>query len=323
MGMSNRSSAKLDARSAPPKPSRTGGWRGDLRHNWPLYLMALPAVAAVLVFSYGPLFGLVIGFLDYSPFLGFSGSEWVGWENFRTAFNNPFFTTALRNSLVISSLKLALGFPAAIVLALLLNEARLRWLKVTVQTASILPFFISWVVVGTMFRALLGTDGALNEVRTSLLGWPSVSYLSDPAAFRWVIIFQDVWKGAGYGAVLYLAAMSSIDTALYEAAEVDGASRWQQARHITLPGITGTMITLFVIAVGYLASAGFEQIYVMYNVSVLSTADILETLTLRLGLEQSDYGLATAVGLFQGVISLTLVGLANFIVKRSGRDGLF
>lgn len=306
-------------RAASIKP---GGWRSDLRRHWPLYLMALPAVVAVLVFSYGPLFGLMIGFLDYSPFLGFSGSEWVGWENFRTAFSNPFFTTALRNSLIISTLKLALGFPAAIILALLLNEARLRWLKVTVQTASILPFFISWVVVGTMFRALLGTDGALNEVRTGL-GWSGVSYLSDPGAFRWIIVFQDVWKGAGYGAVLYLAAMSSIDPALYEAAEVDGASRWQRVRHITLPGITGTMITLFVISVGYLASAGFEQIYVMYNVSVLSTADILETLTLRLGLEQNDYGLATAVGLFQGVISLCLVGLANFAVRRSGRDGLF
>lgn len=321
--MSDRSAPDVNAHRSVPGPRKVGGWRGDFRQHWPLYLMVLPAVAAVLVFSYGPLFGLLIGFIDYSPFLGLSGSAWVGWENFREAFANPFFWTALKNSLIISSLKLAIGFPAAVVLALLLNEARVRWLKVTVQTASILPFFISWVVVGTMFRALLGTDGALNEVRTALFGLPSVSFLSDPAAFRWVIVLQDVWKGAGYGAVLYLAAMSSIDTALYEAAEVDGASRWQQVRHITLPGISGTMITLFVIAVGYLASAGFEQIYVMYNVSVLSTADILETLTLRLGLENNDYGLATAVGLFQGVISLTLVGLANFTVRRFGRDGLF
>ena len=322
MGLSKRTSSTLDVPAAGSSP-RPRSWRGELRQQMPFYLMALPAVVAVLVFSYGPLFGLVIGFLDYSPFLGLSGSEWVGLENFRTAFDNPFFTVALRNSLVISTLKLALGFPAALLLALLLNEARVRWLKVSVQTASILPFFISWVVVGTMFRALLGTEGALNEVRTGLLGWPGVSYLSDPQAFRWVIIFQDVWKGAGYGAILYLAAMASIDPALYEAAEVDGASRWGQLRHITLPGISGTMITLFVIAVGYLASAGFEQLYVMYNVSVLATADILETFTLRLGLEQSDYGLATAVGLFQGVISLTLVGVANFIVRRSGRDGLF
>ena len=311
--------------AARPRPQRetSGGWRGDVRRHWPLYLMALPAVLAVVVFSYGPLFGLLIGFLDYSPFQGISGSTWIGLDNFKTAFQNPFFWTALRNSVIIAALKIGFGFPAAIILALLLNEARVRWLRVTVQTASILPFFVSWVVVGTIFRALLAPDGALNDVREVLLGLPPVSVLSDPGAFRWLIVFQDVWKAAGYGAILYLAAMSSIDTALYEAAEVDGATRWQQARHITLPGISNTMITLFVIAVGYLVSAGFEQIYVMYNVSVYSTADILETLTLRIGLQQSDYGLATAVGLFQGVISLTLVGIVNFAVKRLGRDGLF
>lgn len=291
--------------------------------NWQYYAMALPALIAILVFGYGPLFGLVIAFQKFSPFRGVTGSEWIGLENFRSAFANPFFWNAFRNSLVISSLKLAIGFPTAIVLALLLNEVRIKWFKSIVQTASILPFFISWVVAGTMFRALLAPDGLLNQIRQTMLGLETILILSDPLRFLWTIVLQDTWKYAGYFAVLYLAAIAAIDTSLYEAAEVDGASRWQQTRFITLPGISNTMLTLFIVLVGYLVSAGFEQIYVMYSVSVYSTADILETFTLRLGLRQSNYGLATAVGLFQGLISITLVLTANFIARRVRKEGLF
>jgi ABC-type polysaccharide transport system permease subunit len=305
-----------------PRAVQRSFFKSLLKH-WHLYLMALPAIVAILVFGYGPLFGLAIAFQKFSPFRGISGSDWIGFENFRDAFANPFFWTAFRNSLVISALKLAIGFPTAIILALLLNEVRLRWFKSLVQTASILPFFISWVVAGTMFRAFLAPDGLVNEVRQVLLGLDSVLILSDPLRFLWTIVLQDTWKYAGYFAVLYLAAIAAIDTSLYEAAEVDGASRWQQTRFITLPGISNTMITLFIVLVGYLVSAGFEQIYVMYGVAVYSTADILETFTLRLGLRQSNYGLATAVGLFQGVISLSLVLVANFIARRVRREGLF
>ena len=282
--------------------------------------MALPGVLAVVVFGYGPLFGLAIAFLDYSPIRGVRGSEWVGLENFRDAFSNPFFRQALQNSVIISVLKLAIGFPTAIVLALLLNEVGRRWVQRLVQTATILPFFVSWVVIAAMFRSLLAPDGVVNEVRQAL-GLSSITFLSDPERFRWVIVLQDTWKYAGYFAVLYLAAIAAIDPALYEAARVDGAGRWRQIVDITLPGIRATMVTLFVLLTGYLIFAGWEQVVVMYNPSVYSTGDILETFSLRLGLSQSKYGLATAVGLFQSVIGFGLVLLSNTLARRYNDDG--
>jgi len=286
-----------------------------------LYLMALPGIVSILVFGYGPLFGLAIAFLDYSPVRGVRGSDWVGLENFRDAFASPFFGQALRNSVIISGLKLAVGFPAAIALALLLNEVRARWFQRVVQTATILPFFISWVVVATIFRNLLAPDGVINELRTQVLGLGPLIFLSDPERFRWVIVFQDTWKYAGYFAVLYLAAMAAIDPTLYEAAMVDGAGRWRQTRDITLPGIRATMVTIFVLLSGYLIFAGWEQIVVMYNPSVYATGDVLETFTLRLGLSQGKYGLATAVGLFQSVIGLGLVLLTNAFARRFNDEG--
>jgi ABC-type polysaccharide transport system permease subunit len=312
--------AKADGASS---TRRAGGLSTgeDLRRHWPLYLMALPAILAILVFGYGPLFGLVIAFQDYSAVRGITGSRWVGLYNFQLAFRNPFFLTALRNTIIISALKLAIGFPAAIVLALLLNEVRVRWFKRLVQTGTMLPFFISWVIVATMFRSLLAPDGVVNEVRQHVLGLQPVVFLSDPEKFRWVIVLQDTWKYAGYFAVLYLAAMTAIDPTLYEAAMVDGASRWRQTLDITLPGIRATMVTIFVLLSGYLIFAGWEQIVVMYNPSVYETGDILETFSLRLGLSQGKYGLATAVGLFQSVIGLGLVLLTNAFARRFNEDG--
>lgn len=305
------------------KASHKALWYKDIAKNWPLYIMVLPALVAILIFGYGPLFGLVIAFQDYSAFRGITGSEWVGLDNFREAFRNPYFRNALQNSIIISGLKLAIGFPSAIILALLLNEVRVQWFKRTVQTATILPFFISWVVIATMFRNLLAPDGVVNEILQYGLAMEPIIFLSDPVKFRWIIVLQDTWKYVGYFAVLYLAAMAAIDTALYEAATVDGANRWQQTLHVTIPGITSTMVTLFILLSGYLIFAGWEQIIVMYNVAVYSTADILETLTLRLGLNQGRYGLATAIGLFQSIIGLALVLFSNFLAKRIKGEGLF
>jgi ABC-type polysaccharide transport system permease subunit len=296
-------------------------WRDDLRKHWPIYLMALPAILSVLIFSYGPMFGASIAFLDYSPVRGITGSTWVGLDNFRDAFNNPFFLPALRNTIIINVLKLAVGFPSAVILALLLNEIRLRWFKSTVQTATMLPYFISWIVAAAMFRNLLAPDGVINAVIRHVFGGQAINFLSDPYIFRWVIVFQDTWKFAGYFAVIYLAAMAAIDPVLYEVAQVDGANRLQQIWHITLPGIAPTMITMFVILTGYLIQGGLEQVYAMYSVAVYSTADILETFTFRLGLQQSRYGLATAVGLFQAIISVSLVLFTNYIIKRYNQQG--
>jgi ABC-type polysaccharide transport system permease subunit len=288
-----------------------------------LYLMALPAVAAIIIFGFGPLFGLVIAFQDYSAARGFIDSKWVGIKHFQAAFTNPFFWTAFRNSVVVQTLKLAVGFPSAILLALLLNEIRLKWFKKIVQTATMLPYFLSWVIAATMFRNLFGSSGVVNEVIVNLFGAKATLFLSDPNIFRWVIIFQDTWKYVGYFAVLYLAAMSAIDPTLYEAAMVDGANRWQQTRYITLPGISKTMLTLFILLTGYIFSGGFEQMWVMYNTSVYASGDILETLTARLGLQQSRYSFATAIGLFQSILSFTLVIVTNRISKYFSENTLF
>jgi ABC-type polysaccharide transport system permease subunit len=286
-------------------------------------LLAFPAVLSIIVFSYGPLFGLVIAFENFSPFRGVLGSAWVGWANFSRAFNSSFFWIAFKNSIIISVMKLSVGFPTGIILALLLNEVRLRWFKSIVQTSTMLPYLVSWVVVGSMFRALLAPEGVVNELRHVLLGLQPLYFLSTPDAFRWVIVLQDTWKGAGYSALLYLAAIATIDPTLYEAAKVDGANRWHLVRFITLPGISNTVITLLVLSIGWLVSAGFEQIYIMYNISVYSTGDILETYTFRLGLGLNDYSLATAVGMFQSIISLTLVFIANRLAKLIRHEGLF
>lgn len=310
-----------------PVPAARPGTRHtlarELRRHWQLYAMALPAVAAILVFGYAPLLGVVIAFQDFSPVRGIWGSEWVGLENFRTAFGSPFFHNALRNTLILNTLKILVGFPAAITLALLLNEVRLTWFKRTVQTATILPYFISWVVAATMFRNLLAPEGVVNEIIVNVLGGKQVIFLSDPAIFRWVIVLQDTWKYCGFFAILYLAAMAGIDPTLYEAAAVDGASRWQRVWSITLPNIRPTMITLLVLLTGWIIQGGFEQVLVMYNSSVYSTGDILETLTLRLALSQSKYGLAAAIGLFQSAISLLLVLGTNWLVKRFNERGMF
>ncbi len=308
---------------ATPATQASGALQRDFRRNWLLYLMALPAVLSILIFGFGPLFGLSIAFLDYSPARGIMRSEFVGLQNFRDAFANPFFATALKNTLILNSLKLVVGFPSAILLALLLNEVRLAWFKKSVQTATMLPYFLSWVIAGMMFRSVLGPNGVVNEVIVELFDGQTVSFLSDPQIFRWVIVLQDTWKYSGYFAVLYLAAMSAIDPALYEAAMVDGATRLQQTRYITLPGISATMMTLFILLTGYIFMGGFEQVWVMYNVSVYPTADILETFTARLGLQQGRYSFATAVGLFQSVFSLALVVLTNRMAKAFNQEGLF
>jgi len=297
-------------------------WR-TLRRDWPLFLMLLPGFLAVLIFSYGPMFGIVVAFQDYDPFLGFFRSPWVGLANFERIFNDPFFMTALRNSFMISFLKLLFGFPSAVILALLINELHYRWFKRLIQTSSLLPYFVSWVVAAAIFAELLAPDGPVNGLLHKLLGIQPLPFLTDPILFLWTMVFQDVWKGAGFGALLYLAAIAAIDPTLYEAAVVDGANRWQQMRHVTLPGIAQTMVVLFVLACGGLISAGFEQIFVQYSPSVYSTADILETLTYRLGLGQAQFGLAAAVGLFQAVVGFALLLASNVLVRKISSQSLF
>jgi len=296
----------------------------EMKRNWVIYAMALPGIIALLVFSYGPLMGISVAFLDYNPIKGIFASKWVGIQNFIDAFKNPFFLAAFRNTVVIKGFQTIIGYPSAIILALLLNEAG-RGTKRVVQTSTILPYFISWVVIAAMFQNLLDpTSGVVNEVLVKVFGMKEpIAFLSTPEAFRWIMILQDTWKFAGFFAVIYLAAIARIDPTLYEVAMVDGANRWQQTWYITLPGIRSTMVTLLIILMGYLVLGSFEQIFAQYNVGVYSTADIMETFSFRLGLKDNRYGFATAVGLFQSVLAAGLVLLTNRLVKIIDEGGLF
>jgi len=307
----------------PIQKIRRSRYRSTVR-QWPLYVMLLPALFSLLVFGYGPYFGLTIAFQDFSIIRGYFGSQWVGFKHFIAAFKDSFFFNALWNTLIIKGLQTLVGFPSAIILALMLNEVRLQWFKRTVQTVTMLPYFISWIVIAAMFRNLLTTDGLVNQILQLGFGFKEpIKFLSDPPIFRWFIILQDTWRFAGFFATIYIAAISAISPTLYEAAIVDGATRWQQAWYITLPGIRKTILTLFILLVGYLMIGSFEQIFCQYNVAVYSTADILETYTYRLGLQQGKYSFATAVGLFQAFVAVLLVISANFLVRRWGEEGLF
>jgi ABC-type polysaccharide transport system permease subunit len=296
-------------------------WRVDLKTNWGLYLMALPAIIAILVFGYGPLSGLSLAFFDYNPVKGILNSPWVGLKNFTTAFNSQFFWTAFWNTIVIKGGQTIVGFPSAIILAVLLNEAS-RSIKRLVQTTSLLPYFISWVVIASIFHSLFSIGGLFNEIRLSL-NLPQIDILSDPILFRWMMILQDTWKFSGFFAMIYLAAMARIDPQLYEAAMMDGANRLQKIWHITLGSIRPTINTLFILLIGYLVLGSYEQIFAQYNVSVYSTGDILETYAFRLGLAQAKYSYAIAIGFVQSIVALGLVLVTNRLAQKSDQQALF
>lgn len=292
-----------------------------LRNNWALYLMVLPAVVTILIFGYGPLFGLSLAFFDYNPVKGIANSPWVGFKHFVTAFNNPFFWMAFRNTIIIKGWQTIIGFPSAILLAVLLNEGS-RSIKRLAQTTSLLPYFISWVVIATIFHNLFSVNGVFNEIRQNL-NLPLLDILSNPYLFRVMMILQDTWKFAGFFALIYLAAMARIDPQLYEAAMIDGANRLQQIWHITLGCIRPTMVTLFILLIGYLVLGSYEQIFAQFNVSVYSTSDILETYSYRLGITQAKYSYAIAIGLVQSLIALALVLVTNYLSRKADQQTLF
>ncbi len=302
-----------------PSPSRWQKYRTHLG----LYSMVLPVLMFFLVFCYVPMVGLVIAFKDYVMTDGIFGSAWVGWANFERLFSSEDFPRAIRNTLTISILRLGVGFFAPVILALLLNELRLAAYKRSIQTLTYLPHFFSWVILGGIFLMIFGGQGPVNA-GVKLLGAKPITFLTDDAWFITILIATGIWQGAGWGAIIYLAALSGISPSLYEAATIDGANRWQQTRHITIPSLIPTMITLFILALGGILTAGFDQIYNMYNPLVFDVADIIDTYVLRrlMGL---DLSLATAAGMFQGVVGLVLVVGSNFLAKKlsKGEQGVW
>ncbi|MFE7408001.1 ABC transporter permease [Isoptericola sp. NPDC057559] len=309
-----------------PGPAPAGPRRKRASALWKhkaLYLMAVPGILYFLVFKYAPMGGLVIAFQDYMPFLGIGGSPWVGFEHFVRFFTEDTFLVLLRNTVVVSLLLLVFAFPVPIILALLLNEVRTKVFQRSVQTVIYLPHFMSWVIVASIFYVLLSTDGgAVNNLIVEWGGQP-VPFLTDPDWLRPLYVGQEIWKGAGWGTIVYLAAMTAVDTQLYEAAELDGAGRMRQTWHITLPAIRPTIIVMFILAIGDFLELGFEHMFLVMNSLNRSVGEIFDTYVYTTGIQNGQLSYAAAVGLFKGLVGLVLVVMANRLAKRFGEEGVY
>lgn len=295
-----------------------------LRRMWPYYIMIVPFLAFMIVFDYFPMYGVTLAFKDFKVLSGIMGSPWVGFKYFKQLFDAYSFWEVLRNTLIISLEKIVFCFPVPIILAIFINEIRNDKIKRTFQTFSYLPHFISWVIAASFVIDVFSLKGPVNYI-IGALGGKSVYFMADVRYFRGLLIITDIWKGCGWGSIVYLAAITGIDVELYEAADIDGANKLQSIWHITLPGIRSTIITLFILKIGHLLSAGFDQIYNLYSSAVYSVADVLDTFTYRKGIIGTDYSYATAAGLFKNGIGFILVVLSNFVVRRlnDGEGGLW
>lgn len=288
-----------------------------------IYLLLLPGLLYFIVYRYMPMAGIAIAFQDYSPFLGFQDSPFVGLKHFAKIFDSPEVLQVLWNTLVISLLQIMFAFPAPILLALMLNELRSQAYKRMVQSIVYLPHFLSWVVVGIVF-IFFRNDGLINDVLRDQFGRESpVPFLTEPSFFRLFIVGEVIWKEAGWGTIIFLAALTGISPALYEAALMDGASRWRQIWHITLPGIRSTIVILLIIRLGHVLDTGFEQIFLQLNAFNMEVGNTLDTYVYFKGIQQSDYSLSTAVGVFKGLVGLVLVVAANRLAKRFGEEGVY
>ncbi|KWV32943.1 ABC transporter permease [Micromonospora rifamycinica] len=305
------------AATAPPsRRRRRQSWGRALRRDWQLYSLAVLPLVFFLVFRYLPMLGNVIAFRRFTPGGSVFGEYWVGLRYFRLFLADPTFWQVFTNTLVLGMLTLLFCFPLPIVLALLLNEVRTRRLKRFVQSVSYLPHFLSIVIVAAMVMQLLSIDGSVNQVIRGV-GGDAVPFLQQPGWFRAIYVSSEVWQTVGWGTILYLAALTTIDENLYEAARIDGANRWRQTWHVTLPGIRPTMVTLLILNIGTFMAVGFEKILLLYNPLTYPTADVISTYLFRLGFESSNFSYAAAIGLFEAVIGLILVLGANTISRRT------
>jgi putative aldouronate transport system permease protein len=293
-----------------------------LKRDWVLYAMLLLPLAHVILFKYVPLYSLQIAFKDYNIIKGFAGSPWVGFDIFEQILGMKDFYKVLRNTLVLNGLDLVLGFPAPVILAILLNELRVRWFKRTAQTILYVPHFLSWVIISGIMYQLLSPQSGLVNILIMNAGGQSIPFLTDK--YFWVFSYSmiGVWQNMGWGTIIYLAAITGINAELYEAATVDGAGRFRKMWHVTLPGIKPTIVVMLIISVGRILSIGFERPYALYNPMVMETSDVISTYVYRVGLRAFKYNIATAVGLFQSIAALILVLVTDFAAKRSGEQGL-
>ena len=314
--------APADAIAASPARSRerSRDLRKGLARWWPYYVMMAPGLIFFFVWHYVPIFEAKMAFEQVRII---PPNIWVGLKHFQTLFTSPVFYQVLANTVIISGMKILFVFPVPIIVALLLNEVRNGSLRKSIQSAIYLPHFLSWVVIAGVFIALLSpTDGAVNEI-TGALGFRPVSYITDTGTIRWVLVISEIWRSAGWDSLLYLAAILSIDPALYDSAELDGANRWQKIRDITIPGIVPTIATLFILNMGMFLSADLNQVINFQNDVNRSTIDILDTYVYRIGIRTGEYSLATAAGLFKAVVGMSLILVAHLVSKRLTGKGVW
>lgn len=293
-----------------------------IKKDWQLYSLLILPIIYFIIFKYGPMYGNIIAFRKFVPGGPAYGTEWVGLKYFKLFIHDPTFWGIFGNTLRISVESLIIGFPFPIIFALLLNELTGKRFKKFVQTVSYLPHFLSMVIVAGMLQQLLDPNGVINGI-IKAFGGHATSFLTEPGWFRTIYISSGVWQGLGWGAILYLAALSGISMELYEAAKIDGANRWKQTIHVTIPGIMPTIIILLILNIGGLATVGFEKILLLYNPLTYSTADVVSTYLYRMGIESNNFSYATAIGLFQSIIGLTLISSANFISKKYSETSLW
>jgi putative aldouronate transport system permease protein len=290
--------------------------------TWQLYLMLVLPVAYFFIFKYIPIFNARLAFLDYNMFSGISGSKWNNFANFKEVFHTAQFYTVLRNTLMLNLLDLLLGFPTPIIIALILNELSSNRIRNVTQTIIYIPYFLSWVIISGIVLQVFSSSGIVNTVITSLTHGTSVNFLGNVGHWIAVYIGSGIWQGAGYGTIIYLAALSTIDTTLYEAAYVDGAGRFRRIWNITLPSIKSTIVMLLILSSGSIINISFDRPYMMGNSLVQSVCDVISTYVYRTGLQGGRFDYSTAVGLFQSVVSFTLLMIVNKVCKKLGEEGI-
>ena len=294
----------------------------DWMRNRSLYLMIIPVLIFFILFHYKPMYGAIIAFKDYTPALGIAESPWVGWDNFTRFFSSVYFGRLIRNTILLSFYSLLFGFPAPIILALLLNEVKNKKFKGLTQTVTYLPHFISMIVVTGMLVDFSMTSGLFNDI-IELFGGERSPLLQNPDLYRTIYVASGIWQEIGWGSIIYLSALSGVDSQLYEAVQIDGAGKWKQLIHVTLPGIAPTIIIMFILKMGTLMNMGYEKTILLYNPATYETADIISSYIYRIGLLEQDWSYSTAIGLFNSVINLGLLLITNKIARKCGETSLW
>lgn len=294
----------------------------DIRKNKLLYVMLVPVLLYYIVFHYAPMYGAVIAFKDFTPRLGIWGSDWVGFEHFREFFTGPYFWRTIKNTVLISFYQLLFGFPAPIILALLLNELKHAMFKRTVQTVTYMPHFISLIVICGILKDFTSSEGVINDI-IAFFGGERMTFLLEPGLFRSVYVSSGIWQNIGWGTIIFLAALTGIDQEQYEAAKIDGAGRWKQMTHVTLPGLMPTIVILLILDIGRMMNVGFEKIILLYNPGTFETADVISSYVYRVGLQDFNYSFSSAVGLFNSVINFVLLISSNWISRKFNDTSLW